>query len=224
MEGGCSNVLATFKAVLLTELERRALTWSKDAQTQGRPLPHLRQEFRPAHRARRPGKLGKSTDSFRAAPGSPAPISRQVTVRAWVTAFTTGVDLMEDRWQASGRLAPPPSGHFQEGTGARGRPRRLQPALDAIARNDEPKIVRGIVARGGGRPCSIGHCSRPLAGRPVVPQPARPPVIFSFRSTNLSPEYDMHQNLTTPTADTNIPKPEKQSATPAVKAEMASSN
>jgi hypothetical protein len=34
----------------------------------------------------------------------------------------------------------------------------------------------------------------------------------------------MHQNLTTPTADTNIPKPEKQSATPAVKAEMASSN
>ena len=81
-------------------------------------------------------------------------------MRAWVAAFTTEeLTSWEDRWQASEASgATSLLDIFAEGTPEREDVlRRLQPALDAIAREMTGKSYAELLQRGGRRPCSISH-------------------------------------------------------------------
>ena len=138
------NILSAHKAVLVTgDLERRMdeLGAQNVPKTLGAPAPPCASGV-PSRRHR--ARCREQTSSLanrlkrleqRLGP-APAPISHQVSVRAWTTAFSMEeLTSLEERWAASEASgATSLLDIFAEGTTEREDVlRRLEPALDAIS-------------------------------------------------------------------------------------------
>ena len=138
-----SNILVAHKTVLMTgdlgrrmdELERRMSKKEGAAPTQA--YASGVQVSNPGTTAVGNTNLANRLNRLERRLGpTPAPISQQVTVRAWVTAFSMEeLTLFEDRWTASEASgATSLLDIFAEGTKERQEVlRKLEPALDAIS-------------------------------------------------------------------------------------------